>query len=457
MKKPLFTLLALLPLTGCGMDLYSVGLGPTLNDDVLHAEVFGVAYRQIDTYAIAPPPTSALANATLGGLEKLDPHISSAITPQGQWVLSRNGQLVASSLTPANGDYQRWGEQTLSLTEAAIKASPLLAKAKPEELYTPMLAGAAATLDTYSHYKSPTMTQHDAEWSTGYGGIGVTFERRGGNFAVLDVFINSPAAQAGLVAGDVITAVSGKAVEELSIEEFALQVRGPIGSPVTLTTTQRGNITIIRQKVIPTTVALRMEGTVAVIRISRFMPGTVEEFRKAARQAVWQKATAVVLDLQHNPGGYLESAVDIARLLAPRGPVLRMDGRHAASHEQYNTGGADILVGLPLLIVQDAFSASASEALAAGLRDRGRAILIGSTSFGKASVQNVVPLPHGGEMAITWARMVAPGGKTFFQAGVTPTLCLTLHQNRKPHQNSASRRAGTGQRPHHTGRPTGKS
>jgi len=423
MNKPLALLIALLPLSGCtGAGL--AAFGPRLSADKLHAEVFSEAYRQMETYAIAPPAMAQLAPTTLNGLQKLDPALDAVLRPNGQLQLSRNGQLVASGPAPRESDYASWGQTTLQLLQAAQKASPPLAKATPEELYSPMLGSATASLDTFSHYKSPTMAEHDAEWRTGYGGIGVTFERRGGNFAVLDVFIDSPAAKAGLKAGDVIVGVNGLPVEKMSVEEFAKQVRGPIGTPVTLTTSKMGQLSIVRAKVRPTTVALRMEGRVAVIRISRFMPNTVGEFKDAARQAVWQKASAVVLDLQHNPGGYLDSAVEIARLLTPRGLVLRMDGRHPASHETFNAGGADILVGTPLLVLQDGLSASASEALAAALSQRGRAAIVGSTSFGKASVQNVMPLPHGGELAVTWARMVGPSGTSFFQTGVAPQLCL---------------------------------
>ena len=260
----------------------------------------------------------------------------------------------------------------------------------------------------------------------------MTFERRGPHFALLDVFIDSPAARAGLKAGDVIVAIEGQPTESKSTEDFTKMVRGAIGTPIHLTTARLGQVIIVRGKVIPTTVNLTMQGHVAIIRISRFMPNTSEEFKQAARQAVRNKPTAVVLDLQHNPGGYLDAAIEIGNLMLPRGLMLRVDGRHPASHESFYAGGADILVGLPRYVLQDGKSASAAEVLAAAIKDTRRGLLIASTSFGKGSVQNVAPLPHGGELALTWARMLSPSGKSFYQVGVTPDICLPKAVNPCP-------------------------
>jgi carboxyl-terminal processing protease len=408
---PLFFILLL---TGCaGLPLPRFA---PLDPQQLHAEVFATAYARVSEYYIEPKPLGVLVPNALANLHNTDKRYRIEQGADKQLLLTREGQVLASFSVPSGNDPYRWGE----VTHALLRQVPLPAPV----LYEATLTGLTAQLDPFSRYISPEESKVEAEWRTGYGGIGVTFERRGGAFAVVDVFIASPAARAGLKAGDSIIAIEGQATEAKSTEEFTKIVRGAIGTPIHLTTTRLGSVRIIREKVIPTTVAINMSGQVAIIRISRFMPGTVNEFKQAARQAVWQKAHAVVLDLQHNPGGYLDAAVEIGNLLLPRGPMLRIDGRHPDSHETFYAGGADVLVGLPLYVLQDGKSASAAEVLAAAIKDRGRGQLIGSTSYGKGSVQNVSPLPHGGELALTWAQMLSPLGKSFYEVGVAPDICL---------------------------------
>ena len=283
-------------------------------------------------------------------------------------------------------------------------------------------------LDGFSHYIPVVEANRQQEWTDGYGGIGVTFESKDGTITIMDVFVNSPADKAGLKAGQIIHAINGEPAGGFKASEFADKVRGPIGSTVTLTVARKDealrDITITRDQVIPTTVSLEMQGDVALIRISRFTPGTAEEFRKIARQAIWSHARAVILDLQQNPGGILESATDIAGNLVPRGLVSHMEGRNPDAAQSYTSRGNDILEGLPLFVLIDGHSASAAEVLAAALHERDRATLIGATSYGKASVQNVSPLPQGGEIAVTWAHLQGPAGQSWMHKGLAPDICV---------------------------------
>ena len=396
-----------------------------LDPAVLHEAVFSEAYRRVVVFSLTPPNLGQAVPSGLKKLTAIDPGFQ--LEPSESAIkIRRAGAIVYQSPILRADDWQGWA----GLTMAAIRTSPTLRAAPPEQVYGLVLGSVMAGLDPYSRYTPPADAKAEAEWREGYGGIGVTFERRGSVFAVIDVFIGSPAAKAGLVAGESIIAVEGMPTQSLSTSDFSLKVRGPIGSPVQMTVRSRDGtgervVTITRQHVRPTTVALSQSGSVAVLRISRFMPGTAEEFRQLARQAVWQKPSAVVIDLQHNPGGMLDSAVDVANLLLPRGPVVSTTGRNSGANDVFYAGGADVLVGLPLAVLVDGKTASSAEVLAAALQDTGRAVLVGSTTFGKGSVQNVARLPNGGEVAITWAEMRPPSGKPFHLVGLRPNLCLT--------------------------------
>lgn len=406
-------LLSLSACSGAGLSLPSLGWFPTTLDNTeLHQEIFGESYRRLTAYYLEPVDLAQLVPQGLAGLRQIDP----------AYVPTLAGPPAGAT------DWRSWGNLTLASINAAQAHSALLAQATPDQIYEAFYPALLAPLDGFSHYVPPLESKAADDLREGYGGIGVTFERKGPNFVVIDTYIDSPAAKAGMSAGQIVYAINGVNAESLSAIEFSEKVRGAVGTSVTLTIGKPGedrrDVRIIRQHVVPNTVSLRMDRTVAVMRISRFMPGTVNEFRQDARQAVWNHATAVVLDLQRNPGGILESATEIASLLVPRGVVSSTSGRNRDALHTYSSNGADVLDGLPLYVLMDGHSASAAEVLAAALKDRGRATLVGSTSYGKGSVQNVGPLPHGGEIAVTWARLLSPNGYSWVHTGLAPNVCV---------------------------------
>lgn len=418
--KAFWGMTCLLFLSACSsFSLPELGFYPVqLDNKSLHQEVFTESYRRLNSFYLEPVNLAQLVPEGLEGLKAIDPAYIPTVTAQ-----------------PSGGDWRDWGQVTQDSIRAAQSRSPKLAAATPDQIYNAFYPAMLSHLDGFSHYVPPLDADAEKDMRDGYGGIGVTFERRGSNFVIVDTFIDSPAARAGLKAGQIVYAVNGMPAVQLSASEFSQRVRGPVGAPITLSVGKPPeaphDVTIIRAEVIPTTVSFRMERSIAVIRISRFMPSTVREFRDAAQQALWRHATAVIIDLQHNPGGILESATDMAGLLVPRGVVASINGRNPSANHIYNTSGADILNGLPLYVLMDGHSASSAEVLAAALHDRGRAMLIGSTSYGKGSVQNVGPLPHGGELAVTWAHILSPNGTSWVQRGLTPDVCV-LAQNPCP-------------------------
>lgn len=394
----------LLALTGC-TSLPSLGYYPKkLDNTELHAEVFTESYRRLSIYSLEPVELNALVPKGLVALQEIDPSFKPVIDDS---VLGTE-------------DWRGWGPVTYQL----INSSAKLRGTPPEDIYELFYPALLQGVDDYSHYIPPKEAETMDEYRNGYGGIGATFERRGSSFFIMDVFIDSPAAQAGLKAGDDVVAVNGQSANLLSIQDFIGQVRGKIGTNVVLSMRDGRQVSITRATVIPTTVALEMKSDVAIIRISRFMPGTANEFRTAAKQALYNKARAIVIDLHHNPGGLLESAIDIAGLLLPEGPLSRTEGRHPDAGSSYLNYDGDMLNGLPLYLVVDGYSASASEVLAAALQDNGRAVLVGAATYGKGVVQNVGPLPNGGEFAVTWSRLLSPHGRSWDKTGLQPDVCV---------------------------------
>jgi carboxyl-terminal processing protease len=187
--------------------------------------------------------------------------------------------------------------------------------------------------------------------------------------------------------------------------------------------------TLVREIVVPATVTTRRQGDAVVAAISGFNSGTTRDLRRALEHALSadRPAKAIVLDLRGNPGGLLRQAIDVADLFLADGGIVATDGRHPASHQRYEAGAKVIAPSLPLAVVVDGKSASSAEVLAAALQDRGRAVVVGTASYGKGTVQTVFPLPNGGEILITWSRLRPPSGYILHGLGVLPTVCTSDH------------------------------
>jgi carboxyl-terminal processing protease len=217
----------------------------------------------------------------------------------------------------------------------------------------------------------------------------------------------------------------------MSQRDVVDRLRGPVGSRVNLTLkrkTQDGTIqvSLIRALVVPETVAYQREGEVAYFRIYSFNSGTTETLKREIRDAkaeIGDTLRGYILDLRGNPGGLLTQAVSTSDLFLDHGRIVSTIGRHPDSHQFYEASEGDITDGKPIIVLIDGNSASAAEILAAALQDNERAVLVGTNSYGKGTVQNVMRLPNKGEITLTWARYHAPSGYTLHHLGVLPTIC----------------------------------
>src|SRR5437588_8123612 len=334
---------------------------------------------------------------------------------------------------PAEADTRGWGEAIAQLIAAARAGAPNLAGMRRELASQAVFDGMTATLDRFSRYSPPDAARNQRAARDGFGGVGITLEMTADGFKVAAVTPNGPAAQAGLRAGDTIVAIDGVAISGLSQSDVIQQLRGPVGSRLAIRVARPGvalarDFEVQRALVVLPTVAMSRVGDIAIFQVLSFNQSTTEKLMEAlaeARRQTGGRLAGIVLDLRGNPGGLLDQAVSLADLFIREGPIVSTVGRHPASHQYFAASGHGGAPQVPIAVLINGGSASSSEIVAAALQDAGRAVVIGSASYGKGTVQTVLRLPNDGELTLTWAQLVAPSGYLLHQHGVVPTLCTS--------------------------------
>ena len=242
-----------------------------------------------------------------------------------------------------------------------------------------------------------------------------------------------PADRAGIRAGDRIAAVDGMPTAGRTQSEVLHRLRGPVLSTVAIAVERSGpgearGYRLQRALIVePTVTASRVDG-VAIFHISGFNQNTTQQLvedLKAAEREMGAQLRGIVLDLRGDPGGLLDQAVSLADAFIAKGPIIATAGRNPASRQYFEASGDSIAPRLPIVVLVNGASASASEIVAAALQDAGRAVVIGSASYGKGTVQTVIRLPNDGELILTWAQLIAPSGYSLNQHGVVPTVCTS--------------------------------
>ena len=279
--------------------------------------------------------------------------------------------------------------------------------------------------DPHSVYLAPQLySQLRAETSGAFGGIGVYMGFKNGGVQVVSVIPDGPGQRAGLQAGDEILAVDGKPVEEIAPGEVALKIRGEIGTPVELLIRREGseNMTynLTRENIKVKTVAGKMiDDKLGYIKISNFSENTGDEFKAALSELEETGMKGFVLDLRQNPGGVIDACIEIAQEIVPAGTitsVIKRDG----SKEVYTSNLES--ARFPIVVLIDNNSASAAELLSGALQDKQAALIVGETSYGKGSVQTLIPMAHNDGLKLTIAKYYTPGGKCIDGVGITPDV-----------------------------------
>ena len=300
-----------------------------------------------------------------------------------------------------------------------------------KKLIEAALEGMLASLDPHSGYLAPDSFGDMQETTKGeYGGLGLEITSEDGVVKIIAPMDGTPADRAGLLPGDYITAVNGQSVLGLPVSEAVKSMRGKPGEKVTLSIAREKadpfDVTLVREVIKQKVVTARMEGEYGYVRLSTFNEKATDEVTAAIRglQEKNPKMKGLIFDLRRNPGGLLDQAVGVSDIFLDGGEVVSQRGRDAKDIERYNARSGDMLDGLPLVVLVDNGSASAAEIVAGALQDRKRAELVGLTTFGKGSVQTVIPLRGGsdGAVKLTTARYYTPAGRSIQKTGIEPDL-----------------------------------
>ena len=300
-----------------------------------------------------------------------------------------------------------------------------------KKLIEAALAGMMTALDPHSNYLPPSNYDDLRERTEGqYSGVGLTISADGGMVKVISPMDDSPAAKAGVQAGDVISSIEGQNAAGLTVSQVSEKLRGAVGTSVKVTFLRDGSdpleVTLTREVIKVQSVTGRVEGDFGYLRVSTFNENTGRELNEAIAKIKAEKpgVKGYVLDLRNNGGGLLNAAIDVSDAFLERGEIVSQRGRKPEQIQRYSAKPGDLTGGLPVVVLVNYGSASASEIVAGALKDHERATIVGLTSFGKGSVQTVIPLRQGqdGALSITTARYYTPSGASIQKIGIEPDL-----------------------------------
>ncbi|MFQ5971987.1 MAG: S41 family peptidase [Alphaproteobacteria bacterium] len=299
-----------------------------------------------------------------------------------------------------------------------------------EDLIESAINGMLNALDPHSSYLNEKNFRDMQVQTRGeFGGLGIEVTMEQGLIRVIAPIDDTPASRAGLRPGDFITHLDGEQVLGMSLSDAVEKMRGRVNSDIVLTIRREGeeafDVTLTRDVVKIQSVRSRVEGDIGYVRITTFNEqtesGLTREIQKL-KSELGDSLAGIVLDLRNNPGGLLDQAVKATDAFMERGEIVSTRGRSQGEESRFNATPGDLIDGLPLIVLINGGSASASEIVAGALQDHRRAIILGTRSFGKGSVQTIVPIPGHGAMRLTTARYFTPSGRSIQVTGISPDI-----------------------------------
>jgi carboxyl-terminal processing protease len=313
--------------------------------------------------------------------------------------------------------------------------SQYVEEVEPKDLIESAINGMLISLDPHSNFLPPDDAADMRMQTRGsFGGLGIEVTQENGFIKVVSPMDGTPAEAAGMQSGDFITHVDGESLLGLTVDEAVDIMRGPVGSEIIITVVREGvdepfDVSIIRDTIKLTAATVRSVGDIAVVRITTFNDQTYPNVADGLEAVVEEmggldKLSGVVLDLRNNPGGLLNQAIAVSDAFLETGEIVSTRGRNPEDTERVNARPGDITGGKPMVVLINGGSASASEIVAGALKDHHRAIIVGTKSFGKGSVQTVVPLRGDGAMRLTTARYYTPSGRSIQALGVSPDIVV---------------------------------
>ena len=301
------------------------------------------------------------------------------------------------------------------------------------ELIESAIQGMLSSLDPHSSYFSPESFDEMQVQATGeFGGLGIEVTMEHGFVKVISPIDDTPAERAGIKAGDYVTYLDGEPVLGLTLNEAVERLRGPPDTDIKLTIVREGtdepiDIIITRKIITIQSVRWRLERQVGYVRVTSFTEqtqGGIDDAMAGIRSAADDGLQGIVLDLRNNPGGLLDQAIAVSDAFLDQGEIVSTRGRRTDDAQRFHSTKGDLAEGLPIIVLINGGSASASEIVAGALQDHRRAIILGTQSFGKGSVQTVIPLASRGAMRLTTARYYTPSGMSIQATGITPDIVV---------------------------------
>ncbi len=307
------------------------------------------------------------------------------------------------------------------------------------EIMDSAINGVLQSLDPYSAYLSPELFKEMQTDTKGeFGGLGIEIGMEAGVVKVISPIDDTPAAKVGIKSGDYIVKIGGEQVQGKSLLEAVKLMRGPVGTSIDLTIRRKNvkkplEFKIVRKIIEVQSVSSRLLGekkNLAYIRLKSFNENSDKQFLKSVKKFEQKKKlTGYVLDLRNNPGGLLTQAINITDFFLDDGEIVSTKGRKISETRKFFARKGDETKGKPVIVLINNGSASASEIFAGALKDHKRAIIIGENSYGKGSVQSIIPLQNGGGMRLTISKYYLPSGKSISEVGVTPDILVEEQDN----------------------------
>ena len=292
--------------------------------------------------------------------------------------------------------------------------------------------GMLTSLDPHSSYMNPKDFKDMQVQTRGeFGGLGIEVTMEDGVVKVVSPIDDTPAAKAGILAGDLIVALDGEAIQNMNLNQAVDKMRGAVNTPITVTIQRKGtekpfDVKIVRDVIRVQSVKSRAEGDIGYLRISSFNEQTFDGLKAAIDKLKADigkdKIKGYILDLRNNPGGLLDQAEYVSDAFLEKGEIVSTRGRHADQNMRYDAHPGDLTDGKPVIVLINGGSASASEIVAGALQDQKRATILGTRSFGKGSVQTIIPLGSNGAIRLTTARYYTPSGKSIQAKGIDPDI-----------------------------------
>ena len=355
-------------------------------------------------------------------------------------ILVFSPQVLAVEEDPNDYNYLKFLGETIE----RIK-SDYVDDVKNKELVESAIDGMLSSLDPHSSFlNAESLKQMKIQTKGAFGGLGIEVTMENGFVKVISPIDDTPAYKAGIKAGDYITHLDGKSVIGLNLNEAVDKMRGPAGTKLKVTIGRSNqeafDVTIKRDIIKISSVKSKLEEDVGYIRITTFSEQTSKSTKDAIKKLKKEKnLRGYVLDLRNNPGGLLDQAVSVSDLFLEKGEIVSTRGKNSKNPEMYKAKSGDIIDGKPLVVIINGGSASASEIVAGALQDHKRAILLGTRSFGKGSVQTIIPVKPYGALRMTTAKYFTPSGRSIQKTGIEPDIVVEERELKKADNKKISR------------------